>query len=217
MYLFYNYCLFLKVCYNFYIKENHLERKLSIMNKIKNKIKSYLTNNIILFKLNFSFLIVGIFFLYLSYPNSNNIRANIGTVFLVLWFFFSTISDPKKRDIILIEFSKLVFFLLLGCILLIYFVKTPNYNSTIWGDILASLGTLALCFYFISCLISILKIIRVITSKIYIGLFNPSANNSPIKILFEHISAILIAVSGFLVTLISVINSVKTIINTIIS
>lgn len=187
------------------------------MNKIKNIIKSYLTNNIILFKLNFSLLIVGIFFLYLSYPNSNNIRANIGTILLMLWFFFSTLSDPKKREIILIEFGKLIFFLLIGCFLLIYFIKTSNNNSTIWGDLLASLGTLALCFYFISCLISILKSIRVITNKTYIGLFNPSANNSPIKILFEHISAILIAVSGFLVTLISIINSVKTIINTIIS
>ena len=182
---------------------------------ITNKIKSFFSNNISLLKLSLSFFTVGIFFSFLSFPTLDNTRAYIGSIFLALWFLSAPFLDPEKRDRIMIELCKLVVFLLISSILLFYFVKTLNHNTHVIWDLAASLASLAVSYYLISCLLSIINVFKLIFKKVYTYLFNSSSDDSPLKIFTKNISAFFITISGFLATLVAVVTSIKTIIDTI--
>lgn len=193
-------------------------------NNILKKINSFFENTNSVFKLNLSFFTVGIFFMLLSlnYTNSNNPRSYIGAIFLSLWFISTPFLNPQQRDRIMIEVFKFIGAGFVAALLILYFIFTlSNINHIqtprlILIDIIVSIVSIFISYYFIGRLILIMKAFKLLISKVYLIIFNSqNEDNSPLKILFKNISAFLLTISGVLATLVTVITAIKTIADTL--
>lgn len=191
-------------------------------NTLSTRISDKFNNFEFALKFSLSFLITGLFFILISFfyipgGNTNILRFLLGSFSLAIWFILTPLLDSRKRDNIMIELAKLLVNSIISLCLIYYFVCTiyGSKISHLW-DIVAIIPTIYLVYYIIDSLFSIIKVFMILFKKVFDILFDNPSTDSPLKLFFQNISAILISLSGVLATIVAVITSVKTIVQSFI-
>lgn len=192
------------------------------VNKVKQKIfnlfKELFTDNDKLSLLSFSFLLISLFLLILSFATPakrlQSQRAYLCSFCFFIGFYMIPFLDMKQKDKTMFEFGKLFMFIFFGVLSFIYWFTSIKYTKVSWlSDILIILLSVSSAYYFLSKLFQIAKVfvkfINKLTSKIFP---NTSSTSTGFKYIFEHFTAILISVSGALATILAIATSMKSII-----
>lgn len=172
------------------------------------KIHSLLSNNVKIAVLSLSFILLSIFLIIISlmtpYETIKEQRLNMGAFSFFIGYYLIPFCNMKTKDKIMSELGKLVINLLVGIVTLYYWISTIDYPEVPFLiDVIMSIPFIFLFYYFLYKVYLItqlfIKFIQSFTLKIF-----PNSKPSGLKYLFEHLTAILISVSGALGTLLAI-------------
>ncbi len=166
----------------------------------------------------FSFLFVALFLFLLGFNTTSKSlltqRGILSTICLFIGFYFIPFLDMKQKDKSVIEYSKFCIFLLATFLSFYYWFISLTYNKTpLIFDIIFIFISVGATYYFLTKLFQIGKVFLKFINKLSSKLFPNSTKSTGFKYFFEHLTAILISISGALGTVLAIATSTKAIID----
>lgn len=180
--------------------------------------KDIFTNDEKLTALSFSFLFVALFLFILGFSTTSKSiltqRGILSAFCLFIGFYLIPFLDMKQKDKSVMEYGKFSIFLLLTLISVYYWFISITYSRTpIFLDIVSIFISVCSAYYFLTKLFQIGKVFLKFINKLSSKLFPNSTKSTGFKYFFEHLTAILISISGALGTVLAIATSTKAIID----